>query len=134
MPIRDSERLTEPPGTGAQRPDLRSASPGLHNFNAMGRGQRPYQNRPARLRSADQIETPVHAIGAIDIDVADGSEHGAIAQRQPSETVGGGIAGLIGLRLHDHAADAAELKGRANQGAGRLWGRGAEQVFKKPHR
>ena len=54
--------------------------------------------------SADEVQAPVDAVGAVDVGVAAGQEHRGVPLRAPvAEAVRGGIVVVVGLDLDDHA-------------------------------
>jgi len=75
-----------------------------HFGDAVGRLDRPDQHG-ARI-AADEIEAPVDAVGAIDVDARRSGEHGAVAWCRATIGVRRGIIGMVGLDLDDNAADA----------------------------
>ena len=106
MRMSDRQRLPHPPWTRTQKARilLRSALP--HRLNAMRRLKRPYEHAsPVAFFEADEIQAPMQAVGAIDIDVARRPEQGCIASGFASVAVRGRITLVIGLGFDDHASD-----------------------------
>src|SRR5262249_2297422 len=68
-----------------------------------------YRARDA-LALADEIDAPVHPVGAIDVSVAGRAEHRGVAGRAPAETMCGRVLVVIGLDLDDQAAHAVDEK------------------------
>ena len=68
MRFRDAERLAEPPRTGAEEALAGHAAPHVHTVQTVCWRQRAQQHgfRDARL-PADEVETPVDAVGAVDV-------------------------------------------------------------------
>src|SRR5690606_36560423 len=72
--------------------------------------------------AADDVEAPVDAVGTIDVGMGRRSEHRRIARGRSREAVRCGIVGLIGLRLDDDAADAADQQRGTQQIGSNLHG------------
>ncbi len=116
MPARDAERLGEPSRSRAEQAIRLYPAPGPHGRQSRARLERPDQDRAGdALALADEIETPVHPIGAVDIGVAGRAEHRGIACRAPAKTVRGGILVVIGFDLDDPSADAVDEQFRPDQ-------------------
>src|SRR5262249_47284979 len=69
----------------------------------------------AAVRLAYEVETPVDAVGAIDVGVARWAEHHLVAGGLPDEGMRRRIGVVVGLGLHDDAADALEQQRRADE-------------------
>src|SRR5690606_16999278 len=102
----DGQRLADAPRSGAQQSRHGLPATLLHFLHTPYRLQCADEHCAAG--PADDIETPVDAVGAVDIGMSRGPEHRTVPLRRPSETVRGRIVRLIGLSLHDDATDTAE--------------------------
>src|SRR6266568_3392318 len=113
---RDAERLGEPPRSRAEQAIRLYPAPGSHGHQSRARLECPDQNRAGdALALADEIDAPVHPIGAVDIGVAGRTEHRCVARRASAETVGRGVLVIISLDLDDPAADAVHEQLRPDQ-------------------
>ena len=116
MLVRDGERLAQFARTRTQGTFLAQATPALHRRHAVGRFERADQDSTgAAFLFAYEIQTPVDAIGAVDIDIARGTEHHRVALGASVEGMRGGIGVMIGLEFDDHAADTVDEQRRADQ-------------------
>jgi hypothetical protein len=103
---RDAQGLAQATRAGAELPHRLDAAPCPHDLQPGGGLDRPDQHGTAqRLGTADGVEAPVQAVGAIDIGVPGWTEHGGIARRTAPMAVRGGILMVIGLGLDDQPAD-----------------------------
>src|SRR5204862_1700132 len=113
---RQRERLAEPARPGAEEPARLEAAALLHRLDAGERLERPDQNRVRdALRLADEVETPVDAVGAVDVRVAGRAEHRRVALRPAAVAVSRRILVVVGLDLDDHAADPVDVELRADE-------------------
>src|SRR5207248_9487891 len=121
MLIANPKRFRQLARTRAQRSLVMQSAPAPHRRNAVGRLQRPdqYRARGAFLL-ADEIDAPVHAVGAIDVAKAWRADNHFVARRRPTERMRGRIGVMIGLDLDDDAADTVYQQRRADQIGGDL--------------
>src|SRR5262249_30609981 len=84
----DAERLADAPRPRAQQPLALDAAAAAHRRDAPRRLERPDKHRARRTcRLAHEVETPVDAVGAIDIGIAGRTEHDGIARGLAAERV-----------------------------------------------
>src|SRR5947209_2104285 len=106
MLARDGKRLAKPPRTGAKQTQIVEPASFTHDFDTAARLEWAYQPRVAARLAANEIQTPMDAVGAIDIGMSGRPEHRRIALRAAAETVRGGLGVIIGFGLDDTPADA----------------------------
>src|SRR5215468_8328959 len=111
MRSRDSERLAQPPGSGAKEPLVLYAAAAAHNSESLGRHQGADQNcAGAVLGLADEIDTPMDAVGAVDIRMARWSEHHGVARGRSAIAVRCRVGVMIGLDFDDRSPDTVNEK------------------------
>ena len=113
----DAQRLAKLAGTGAKLAQGLDPAAGPHRLNPVQRLQRPDQDRAAPALASHQVHAPVQPVGAVNVEVTDGAEHDGVASGQPPVAVRGGVLVMVGLRLHDRAADAAHPEPHAEERA-----------------
>ncbi len=103
------------------------APPRLHGRDFREWLQRADQDRcPDPLGLANRVQQRVDAIGAIDVRAARRPEERRGTRGEPDESVTGGLAVVVGLRLHDHTGrtvvfdDAADQRPRNRQHGPRI--------------
>src|SRR5204862_2609337 len=90
----------------------------------------PDQDRGRRaVRLADEVETGVDAVRAVDGGTSGRPEERRGSLGQSDVRVAGWIVALIALRLDDRAADAVEEEGAADQLAGHRVDAAVEESF-----
>ena len=83
----------------------------LHEFDAIERFERADENRRGDSSGlTHDIQHEVRAVIEKNVGVAGSKIHRANTRRGPAEMMSRGIAGRIGLRFHDAAAQAARGK------------------------
>lgn len=113
----------------AHRSLTRAPAADDHSVQAPGRLESSYQHRASRRPGvADDVQTPVQPVDAVDIGAADGTEHRRVARGRAPKTVRGGVEAVVGLGLDDDAAYAVDEQGRPDQGAGRLRSRPPQKI------
>ena len=113
---RHAQRLAEPARAGREQSDVVETAPVAHPVEAMGRLQRPQQDRRRRaLLLADEVEAPVDPVGAVDVRVARRAEHDGVPRRPAAEGVAGRVGRIVGLDLDDRAADPVDEQRDADQ-------------------
>src|SRR5206468_10674297 len=114
---RDAERLAEASRSGAEEaPRVDRAAP-LHLLHAVhGLEGTDEDSGRGSLLLADEVEAPVHAVGAVHVRVAGRAEHGAVALVLAAEAVARRILLVVGLGLDDRATDAVDEERAADQG------------------
>src|SRR5258707_14324396 len=103
----DGERLAQPAGSGTELPLVAPAAAAAHRSEASGRHQGANQGRTgAVLGFADEIDTPMDAVRAVDIHTARWSEHHRVARGRAAITVRRRVALVIGFNFDDRSSDA----------------------------
>ena len=117
----DPEGRAEAPRAGAQEPVGAAAAARAHGRRgrAVGRQGAQEHRRPAALRLADQVDAPVEAVAAVDVEVAGRAEHDRRAAARAAEAVRGGVVLLVALGLDDHAADPVDQEECSRSGRAR---------------
>jgi len=131
----DTERLPDPPGTGAQQPQVLEAAAFAHARQSVRRLQRADQHPGAVPGlAADEVQAPMDAVGAVDVGVARGAEQRGIARPLATEAVGGRLGAVVGLGLDDAPAHAVDQQRDADQPARHLVRRAFEADLSAPPR
>jgi hypothetical protein len=101
----------EAPGAAGEVEKSRRLAMALHDFDALKRFNRADENRGGGFGwFAYYIEHEVRAIVEENISVAGGEIHRTYAWGWSAEVMPGRIAGWVGFRLHDAAAEAARAE------------------------
>src|SRR5262249_20267738 len=109
-------------------------APTAHDFEPDQRTDRADQHGArAAFLLADEIETPVDAIGAVDVGKARRSEHDGVAWSKPAIGMRGGIRLMVGLEFDDLATDAVEQEGRPDQFRRNLVHTAGEEIAGQGH-
>jgi hypothetical protein len=112
----DSERLAEAAGAGAEQSRIVKSATGAHHVEAVPRLERPDQHGARRpLLLANEVETPVDAVRAVDVGVPGRPEHRGVPLGSPPVAVSGGILVVVGLDLDDRTAHAVDEQRHADQ-------------------
>ena len=97
-------------------PLVAHAAAAAHRGETSGRHQGANQDRAgAVLGFADEIDTPMDAVRAVDIHAARRSEHHRVARGRAAIAVRRRVALVIGFNLDDRSSDTIDEKCRADQ-------------------
>ena len=106
-----TERLAEAARTCAEQARVVDAATCPHQIEAGERLERADEHRVRdSLRLADEVEAPVHAVGAVDVRATRRAEHRRVAIGAAAVAVRGRIFVVIRLDLDDPPADAVDVQ------------------------
>jgi hypothetical protein len=112
----DAERLAEPTGPGAEEQRRVEPAAHAHPLETVRWLERPHEHRARHtLLLADEVETPVDAVRAVDVRTAGRAEHRCVAGGAAAKAVARWILLVVGLDLDDPAPRAVDEQYRADQ-------------------
>ena len=139
MAVVDSKGGSEPSGAAGEIEKSRGLAVALHKLDAIKGFESANEDRGGGSGGlANDIEHEVRAIVEENVSVAGTEIHRADAWSRATEVMSGGVAGRIGLRFHDTAAEAARKEivdddfsdEEASEANGVRWKFGAAQATK----
>ena len=113
---RDPERLTELARARAERAQRLHAAPAPLLLDPRGRFERPNEHRICvALIAADEIQTPMDAIRAIDVRVAGRAEHHCVSGRPATVAMTRRVFLVVRLHFYDPSTDSVHEQRGADQ-------------------